>query len=288
MKPEDDAGGCRPGRPATAQASLELWNGRLGNNPDESSVGCAGFGREYNRWLYRLRARVFRRVAGHLQGVTKDPRVLDAGSGTGFYIDQWRRLGVRRIEGLDFSPAGIENLRQRYPDVPLHLADIAEDGLDLGEGTYDVISAFDVLFHIVDDDRYHQAMQNLARALRPGGILLFSENFVHHERPRVSDYHYSRSLTAIERLVEAAGMTLENRYPMFVLMNAPDDAAHPAMAQWWRIVTAVAQRGERLGWLAGASLFPVDLALTRMLREGPSTELAVCRRREIRSHPGAA
>lgn len=255
-----------------------LWDDRLRGNPDESSVGCAGFGVHYNRWLYRLRAGIFSRLVKRLALWKAGTRVLDVGSGTGFYIEQWQRLGVRQLEGLDFSPAGVNVLRRRFPGVPFHHADIADGTPGLKPGGYDVISVFDVLFHIVDDDRYRAALNNLAHGLKPGGVLLFSENFVHRERPRVSDYHYSRTLEDIQHMCRDAGLVIEQRRPMFVLMNAPDDSSSAAMALWWRLVSAVARRGEWTGWLVGACLYPLEWMLTRLLREGPSTELAVCRR----------
>ena len=270
--------GCATSADPGSGTSRALWDERLRSNTGESSVGCAGFGVQYNRWLYRLRARVFSRTVKRLWPGDANIRVLDVGTGTGFYIRQWQRHGVHRIEGLDFSPSGIEILRQRFPGVPFHLADIGQQPLEIEQGAYDVVSAFDVLFHIVDDARYQAAMNNLVRCLKPGGILLFTENFVHHERPRVSDYHYSRTLHDIERTARDAGLVMEQRHPIFVLMNAPDDSTHPALTLWWRMVSKVAQRGEWLGWLAGACLFPLDGVLTRVLREGPSTELAVCRR----------
>ncbi|WP_412070323.1 class I SAM-dependent DNA methyltransferase [Rubrivirga sp. IMCC43871] len=258
--------------------SRALWEERLQGTVDESSVGCAGFGRQYNRWLYRLRAHVFRRTVKALGLEVDRCRVLDVGSGTGFYLDQWSRLGARHLEGLDFTEAAVGHLRSRFPDLRFHRADISEWAGDGGEGPFDIVSAFDVLFHIVDDAKYQAALDGIARLLRPGGTLLFSDNFAHHERPKSSPYHYSRTLTEIQRRVEAAGLELHSRRPMFVLMNAPDDSTSPLLRGWWRLLTAFAQRGERAGWLAGAALYPIDRALTYLLHEGPTTELAVCRR----------
>lgn len=259
-----------------ARGSRDLWNARLRGNPDEASVGCAGFGRLYNRWLYRVRAHVFHRVVRRLGLDAEELRVLDVGSGTGFYVEQWRRLGVAEVEGLDFSTDGVAYLRRRFPGLRVHLADLADPGFDPGGRRFDVISAFDILFHIVDDARYRAALNNLGTCLKPGGVLLLSENFVHRQRPRVSDYHYSRTLAEIERNMMDADLILERRYPMFVLMNAPDDSVRPAMRLWWRVVSSVACRNEALGWLAGACLYPFERILVSWLREGPSTELAVC------------
>jgi hypothetical protein len=42
----------------------------------------------------------------------------------------------------------------------------------------------------------------------------------------------------------------------------------PGMAAW-----------NRLGMVVGAALYPLELLLVTRLKEGPSTELMVCRRR---------
>ena len=71
--------------------------------------------------------------------------------------------------------------------------------------------------------------------------------------------------------------TPESR-PLLVLLNAPvDTRSRAARAAWWTLRTA-ALRGEPAGWLAGAAAYPLEVALARVLREGPSTEIMVCRR----------
>ena len=47
----------------------------------------------------------------------------------------------------------------------------------------------DVLFHIVDDDRYMRALSNLASLLNVGGVLLLSENLVSRAKPRRPSGH---------------------------------------------------------------------------------------------------
>jgi hypothetical protein len=50
----------------------------------------------------------------------------------------------------------------------------------------------------------------------------------------------------------------------------------------------VASRSNVLGNAAGALTYPLELALVSRLREGPSTELMVCRRRPAERTPVAA
>lgn len=265
-----------PGTPP--QSPREFWDQRLGDRPDTSSIGCAGFGRRYNDWLYRVRSSGFRRLVRRLPMPPVGCRVLDVGSGTGFYVEQWRAMGAEQVEALDFSQAAVRFLQGRFPEMTVHHADLCASPLALEPQRYDMISAFDVLFHLVDDAAYARAIANLANLLKPGGYLLLSENFTHCERPRLSWYHYSRPLTVIQQELASNGLKLLERRPMFVLMNAPDDSNSRLLGAWWRVVSRFAMAGERAGWLAGASLYPFEKLLTAMLKEGPSTEWAICRR----------
>lgn len=203
-------------------------------------------------------------------------QVLDVGSGSGFYVDLWRRLGAR-VAGCDITDAAVDALRKRYPGVPFERADVGERGA-LGESArYDAVSAMDVLFHIVDDARWRAALANIANVLRPGGAFVLSDNFVHGAALRAST-QVSRSLEEFERELSRNGFDVLVRRPVFALMNTPVDTANGLYRTLWRATTAVARRREFLGGLAGMMLYPIEIALTSMLREGPSTELMICRK----------
>ena len=155
--------------------------------------------------------------------------------------------------------------------------DIGDEAIDLPEGSFDAVSAMDVLFHITDDARFARALANVARLLRPGGLLVFSDLFVHGASWR-APHQAIRSLEEVRGAVAAAGLREELRRPMLVLLNAPvDTRSRAARAAWWTLRTA-ALRGEAAGWLAGAAAYPFEVGLARVMREGPSTELMVCRR----------
>jgi SAM-dependent methyltransferase len=209
--------------------------------------------------------------------VAPDARVLDVGSGTGFYLALWRELGAGSVVGSDLTEVAVERLAGRHPDVEAVRLDIGDEAIDLPDGSFDAVSAMDVLFHITDDRRFDRALANVARLLRPGGIFVFSDLFV-HGRPWRAPHQAIRSLAEVRAGVAAAGLREELRRPMLVLLNAPvDTRSRAARATWWTLRTA-ALRGETAGWLAGASAYPFEVGLARVLREGPSTELMVCRR----------
>lgn len=256
--------------------STAFWEERL-RCFDLSSVGYAGLGLHYNRWLYRVRASVFRRSLRSVTLNLGSARVLDVGSGTGFYIDEWRRAGAGSVVGSDLTHEATRQLGERFPDLEIVQLDISAEP-PFPPDSFDAASAFDVLFHIVEEDRYRSAIANIATLLRDGGYFFFSENFVH--RPSSQHVHMvSRSLNQIEELLDRNGLEVVSRRPIFVLMNSPIDSDSFVLQGWWNLLSRVVSRHELLGAAVGAVLFPLELALVSVIREGPSAEMMVCRKR---------
>jgi SAM-dependent methyltransferase len=255
------------------------WEKRFEQSPTLATVGWLGLGLAYNRWLYRVRSAIFRhrvrRIFRECRIAPGTARVLDLGSGSGFYIDLWQRLGVRDIQGCDFAPAAVVKLRSIYPGCSFTQEDIGEPSLSHPPASFDAISCMDVLFHIVDDARYAQAIRNCASLLRTGGVLVFSDNFLHAGTQR-SPHQVSRSLAEIEAAIRAAGLSVYERRPTFVLMNAPVDSESRSMSLFWSLVTRIVRRSEIAGFIVGMLFYPVELLLNSTLSESPSTEIMVC------------
>jgi SAM-dependent methyltransferase len=268
--------------PGSPFDNRRYWESRLREHYSLAGVGYSRLGQRYNEWMYRIRGEVFDRTVAGLG--TGDwglgTQVLDVGAGTGFYVDRWLRLGAT-VTGLDLTEVAVEELGSRFPAARFVRADI---GAPLGEvpltpGSFGAISAFDVLFHLVDDAAYARAFHNVAALLEPGGWFLWSDNFLRHPTERVT-HQVSRTLTESTRCVDAAGLEVVDRVPMFVLMNYPADTTS-RLARWaWTAMVAPATLAEPLGWAIGAMLYPLERALVRAKHESPSTELMICRKRD--------
>ena len=277
----------------------QYWEARLREHYSLAGVGYLRLGRRYNAWMYRVRGEVFDRVISDIGrrqeaggrstssfllpppsslGWWKGREVLDVGSGTGFYVDRWLQAGAR-VTGLDLTDVAVDELARSFPGARFIRADIgATGGVSLESASFDAASAMDVLFHIVDDAAYARAFVNLASVLKPGGWLLWSDNFLRHATERVT-HQASRSLDESVRCVEAAGFEIVDRVPMFVLMNYPADTTS-RLARWaWTAMVAPAALAEPIGGMVGAVLYPLERALVRRMRESPSTELMICRKR---------
>ncbi len=254
----------------------QYWEDRLEAREGLDAVGWAGLGKGFNRWMYKVRRRVFEReVVPRVPAVAK-ARVLDVGCGSGFYIDRWLDAGVADVTGCDITSASVERLGERYPGRRFVRFELGEDDPELLGERFDAVSAFDVLFHIVDDKRFEKAIATLAKLVRPGGLVVFSDNFVHGPAKR-SLHHVNRSLGEVEAAVADAGLAVEHRCPVFVLMNEPVDSDSSALGAWWHALSGGLTRANALGPAVGAALYPLEMGLVRAKREGPSTELMVCR-----------
>ena len=62
-------------------------------------------------------------------------------------------------------------------------------------------------------------------------------------------------------------------------MNTPVASNSRLLHSWWNAVMKLAPRNEAIGWSLGAAVYPIELALGRVRRDGPSTKIMVCRRR---------
>lgn len=262
------------------------WERRLREHFSLEGVGYLRLGRRFNQWMYRVRGLVFDRMVDRLvigKGATpSETRVLDIGSGTGFYVDRWLQRGMD-VTGVDLTQVAVEQLRSQYPSAQFLQADIGQPlsgPLAEERGRYDVASAFDVLFHIVDDEQYGQAFQNIASLLKPAGWFLWSDNFLHRPTMRV-EHQVSRSLDDSVRCLDRAGFEVVERVPMFVLMNYPADARTSLARYAWSALVAPAMLGEWWGNALGALLFPIERRLVERVKESPSTELMVCRKRGV-------
>ena len=255
----------------------EYWSDRLEERFSLMGVGWLSLGEPFNRWMYRVRRHVFLRTAKPLLDGLDAPTVLDVGSGTGFYVQRWQELGAASVTASDLTDVAARKLAAEFPAADVRQLDVTGDLPDDLLGRFDVVSAMDVLFHIVDDKAYVAALMNLGRLVKPGGHVILSENLLHGPEQRAV-HQVSRTKGTIEGALATAGLQPVTRRPMFVLMNTPVDRPSRLQRAAWDLTAAGARRS-RLGSQAlGAALYPFELALVSVLREGPSTEVLVCRR----------
>jgi 2-polyprenyl-3-methyl-5-hydroxy-6-metoxy-1,4-benzoquinol methylase len=262
------------------------WNERLSQHWGPEGSGSVAYGRQFNTWRYRVRARVFNRLVSRLALQPAGLTVLDVGCGTGFYLEQWQSLGVRSLAGLDISDWAVAQLAQTYPKATFYRADIGTSVSPLPDEAFDVVSALDVLVHLTDDDPYLRGLRNIHRTLRPGGYLFYSDSFFHGADKQFQDYWKGRSLSSVTEAMNTVGFDILCRVPMSVLMAPPTDTRRRERCEavWEALMTPVRKR-EYIGFMVGALLYPLELLLVCTLKESPAIEIMVCRKRKIDDNP---
>lgn len=151
------------------------WSSRVGVGADLAVVGHRSMGSSYNRQIYARRVEVLESYLGLLSDrAVGDLRILDVGCGSGFYAQFWQAHGVRDYTGLDVSKDSIAWLSSVYPAYKFVNADITCEELTVlrDSSAFDIITVFDVFYHIVDDHRFESAIANIAKLVRADGYVL--------------------------------------------------------------------------------------------------------------------
>jgi 2-polyprenyl-3-methyl-5-hydroxy-6-metoxy-1,4-benzoquinol methylase len=91
------------------------------------------------------------------------PRYLDVGCSTGFVVEAARDAGWDAV-GIDLNPSAVEFGRDRGLD--LQTVALENGGFD--DASFDAVSLFDVLEHLIAPA---ETLRACARLLRPGGIV---------------------------------------------------------------------------------------------------------------------
>ncbi|HYM81827.1 MAG TPA: class I SAM-dependent methyltransferase [Candidatus Limnocylindria bacterium] len=197
----------------TGYQPREFWDRRLSEQFDLRGTGETGLSLAYNRACYALRHDVLERA---LRVAGFDPagqRVLDVGCGTGFFTAYYLARGAR-VTGVDIAPTSIERLRARHPEATFVQGDVSEG---VPGGPYQLVNAFDVLYHITDDGRWERALAGLAGALVSGGLLLVTDAFA--PLAGAASHNRMRPLATYRAVLERNGMRTEALHPTHVLLN---------------------------------------------------------------------
>lgn len=132
-------------------------------------------------------------------------RVLDAGCGTGLTLNWIRRYTDREPIGFDLSRAALQYSALRgHPN----LVEATTLVLPFASNNFDLVISTDVIQHLPRPDGDAQALAEMARVLKPGGLLLLRTNS-HCGYPDTHEPDYQRyTLTAARARVEGAGFQI--------------------------------------------------------------------------------
>lgn len=164
---------------------------------------------EREHWWFRSRRTLYfdlleRAVRKHLQ-TGADPRQLeslDVGCGMGGMLPDLRRFG--EPNGIEIELEGVRVCRERGFERTMIGSGY---GLPHRAASLDLVTLFDTIEHIEDDER---VLREVERVLRPGGLLMISVpayQFLYANNDRVA--HHCRRYTRGELVRKAQSAGLE-------------------------------------------------------------------------------
>jgi SAM-dependent methyltransferase len=161
---------------------------------------------EQSHWWYTGRRKILTSFVEEICRRVTDrrPRILDVGCGTGANLLSLSQFGD--AEGVDVSEEALAFCRERGLDR-VRLG--AGEDLPYDDGTFDLVTAFDVVEHMDDD---LAGLREMRRVLRPDGrVLLFVPTFMFlwGVQDDVSNHRRRYRLPQLRRVLEEAGFEIE-------------------------------------------------------------------------------
>ncbi|HUF16834.1 MAG TPA: class I SAM-dependent methyltransferase [Thermoanaerobaculia bacterium] len=159
---------------------------------------------ERHWWARGMRAGMDALLVRELRG-SGPLRVADVGCGTGFLLEHLaRRVSIDRAAGLDLSWHALLRARDRgRTDVMIGSA----LDLPLPDGTFDLVTCIDTLQHLPEGGEA-RAMREMARLLRPGGILYARSNSAFGQRQVTKDDYRRFRIERMSELARDAGLVV--------------------------------------------------------------------------------
>src|SRR5688572_13175843 len=162
---------------------------------------------EETHWWYLGRRRIIQCLVEKIRTTlnNSNPRILDVGCGTGANLKMLAAYG--RAEGVDVSPQAVDFCRERGLDsVKLG----AIEDLPYESGSFDLVTALDVIEHLDDDVAGLKEVRRVLR--RDGRLLVFVPAFMFlwGVQDDVSNHRRRYTLPGLLKAVEAAGFSVES------------------------------------------------------------------------------
>jgi 2-polyprenyl-3-methyl-5-hydroxy-6-metoxy-1,4-benzoquinol methylase len=217
------------------------WTRRLAQ-PGITSVGRLGASARLNEALYRR----FRQNVSSMirrRPILPANRALDVGTGWGAWVDFWHSHDVTHVDATDFTASAVADVGGRYPGQgSVWVADVSQADAFADVSPYPVVSCMSVLLHVIDEDRFSQALRNLAALVSPGGYLLLADPAIVGEvfRERQSVAARARPLRRYVDVLSASGLDLIETCPAAAIAGDPVDAPNrfvfSVVGGWWKAV----------------------------------------------------
>lgn len=261
------------------------WQDRVVSGSDLGVVGHRSMGLAYNAQIYERRMEVLNdMLARHVTKPVEELRILDIGCGSGFYTGYWAERDVCDYVGVDISAATISYLREQYPDFKFINADITGSELEglIGQEPFDLVTIFDVFYHIVDDERLANAVQHIGALTAGSGVVMVMDQ-LHPGRYQISKHVVYRDTDEYLDLFNRFGLALIDNELLFHYLIPPMSGyllVDFVSAGIFKLAGLIVRMSDRLANWVAVRLRRLDTRLRASGRRVSNNQMFVFERRE--------
>jgi SAM-dependent methyltransferase len=154
---------------------------------------------EDRHWWYRGRRSVLERVIDDLR-LPPDPRILDAGCGSGRNMVDLVRHGT--VTGIELSDTSVSLARERGAGEVIEGSVL---DMPFADASFELAVSLDVIEHLEDD---LTALRELRRVVAPGGALLLTVpayQWLWSGHDEINHHHRRYTRNSLQRIGEQAG-----------------------------------------------------------------------------------
>ena len=264
--------------------SKQYWQERVGFDADLSVVGHRSLGGGYNQYVYQRRVEVLTEFIRLLNLDPKNLRILDIGCGSGFYTNLWKSQGVKDYVGLDISQGSIQALSERYKEYRFFRADISRLGaIDKFLGTFDLITVFDVLYHITDDREFANSLENISKSFRDNGYAIIFDQLADKDYSLISHVKFRGRETYRQRL-RTAGLSILHTSKLFLVLVPPvfgNKLFDTFIAGAYKLIGYIMKQSDSLGRFMGKAAYKMDNFLLKSGVDLPNHEAFVVKKMNV-------
>lgn len=207
----------------------QYWEARHNRTCALEGVGSEGRSQAWNDYFYKTKVRAFNKTLKKMGLNLTGCKVLDIGTGVGFWVDFLLQRGAAAIDGIDIAANAIEFCHKKYAvhqNVRFFKGDISDDvfASEAFSEKYDLVTAFDVFYHITDEPKFRKAIKNVSSVLKPGGYFFLSDVFA---KLTLSPQEHVvwRSLSDYEGDLENCDLNRVSLTPVTFFLMPPVDAS---------------------------------------------------------------
>lgn len=195
----------------------EYWQQRLSEHFDLRSVGHISFDQKYNQYLYALKLSRLEHIMKKHSICLRGKSICDIGCGTGVFVDYFNKKCVRQVIGVDIAPVSIQHLKSLFPTFDFIVADISKEPIGIADKV-DVVNAFDIFYHITENDLFEYALNNTSGILKTGGIAFITDAFGRKDSSPARHVHF-RSWQIWNKALAKNNMRVLDIMPLYYSMN---------------------------------------------------------------------